>query len=316
MTCVEMRPPGEHSGGVRIPRRLCAVAAGAALLLAGCATAQDPVGASSTDASPDAALLTTGAPATVLDSGDGAELCLGGVAESLPPQCGGSSLVGWDWGTWDGHFDSASGTRWGEFVVVGTYDAEADAFTPTDVVPASEYAAPEDPADPTRDFATACAEPEDGWQVLDASRTTEQTMQDLVEAAQALPGYSGLWVDQSLNPAADEPLDDVEERMNDPLFTIVNVAVVDGADDAEAELREVWGGMLCVTDGARAESDLEELRASLHDSVPGIQMSSFDAVRGVVEVSVTYDDGSLQRRLDADHGTGVVEVTSLLTPAS
>jgi hypothetical protein len=36
--------------------------------------------------------------ATVLQEGDGPpELCLGGVAESFPPQCGGPEIAGWDW---------------------------------------------------------------------------------------------------------------------------------------------------------------------------------------------------------------------------
>ena len=34
---------------------------------------------------------------TILDDGEGPELCLGAVAESWPPQCGGPPVLGWDW---------------------------------------------------------------------------------------------------------------------------------------------------------------------------------------------------------------------------
>jgi len=48
---------------------------------------------------------------TVLDDGDGPELCLGGVAESLPPQCGGPKVVGWDWADVEAQ-GSLAGTTW------------------------------------------------------------------------------------------------------------------------------------------------------------------------------------------------------------
>lgn len=60
---------------------------------------------------------------TVLDRGDGPELCLGGVAESHPPQCSGPALDGWDWSSIDG-WQEASGVRWGAYAVQGTFDGE------------------------------------------------------------------------------------------------------------------------------------------------------------------------------------------------
>ena len=58
----------------------------------------------------------------VLESPDhGPELCLGGAEDSLPPQCEGTELVGWDWGTVDDE-ESTRGTTWGQYRVVGTWD--------------------------------------------------------------------------------------------------------------------------------------------------------------------------------------------------
>ncbi len=52
---------------------------------------------------------------TLIDSGNGLELCLGGVAESLPPQCSGPVVVGLDPAGWT---ETQSGITWGERTVV------------------------------------------------------------------------------------------------------------------------------------------------------------------------------------------------------
>jgi len=60
-------------------------------------------------------------PAMVLDDGR-PELCLGAIAESWPPQCGGPPIKGWDWSAHDGAFDQQGDVRWGEFMLTGTWD--------------------------------------------------------------------------------------------------------------------------------------------------------------------------------------------------
>ncbi len=55
---------------------------------------------------------------TIIDSGSGPELCLGGVMESLPPQCSGPVAEGLDMEGWS---EEASGVRWGEQSVVVTW---------------------------------------------------------------------------------------------------------------------------------------------------------------------------------------------------
>ena len=125
---------------------------------------------------------------TVLDDGSGPQLCLGGVAESYPPQCGGIPLVGWDWSAVDGQ-ESASGTTWGDFHVVGTYDGKV--FTVSDVGP---YA-PDDSGLGATDFTTPCPEPEGGWTADDFDLADDAAFSAGAEIAQALPGYVALWVD-------------------------------------------------------------------------------------------------------------------------
>ena len=277
--------------------------------LAGCGDATAPAGADGppVPSGPTGRVLGEG---TVLDAGGGAQLCLGGVAESLPPQCGGPEVTNWDWGSVTG-FDEASGTRWGEYVVVGTY---ADGrFTLTEPpVPSEEYDGPR-AAYPEDSLATPCPEPAGGWAVVDPERTTPESLDEVARAAAGLPGYAGLWLDQSVNPAADRLGADPEAElaMNDPTRLVVNVRVVGDTRAAAAELRSVWGGALCVSAAERTEAELRAVQERLGD-LPG--MLSSGVAQDRVQLSVVHDDGSLQRRLDAEYGSGVVEVSSALRP--
>jgi len=98
------------------------------------ATAVDP----GSDPSPSAGMPTevpaapgpvdTRGLVTVMDTGDSPELCLGPVAESYPPQCSGPAIDGWDWSQHQQMFDSQGGTRWGQFMVSGTWDGTTFGF--------------------------------------------------------------------------------------------------------------------------------------------------------------------------------------------
>lgn len=74
--------------------------------------------------------------ATVMDKA-GPELCLGAVAESWPPQCGGPPIEGWDWADHHGVFERQQRIRWGQFLVTGTWDGST--FGYQDAVPAALY---------------------------------------------------------------------------------------------------------------------------------------------------------------------------------
>lgn len=76
------------------------------VMITGCGSETTAPAGGATD--PDQ-LLTTGHPVTVLDDGDGAELCLGGGNDSWPPQCGGPKLVGWSWAEHEGEYEEARG---------------------------------------------------------------------------------------------------------------------------------------------------------------------------------------------------------------
>jgi hypothetical protein len=146
--------------------RLSLLAALTTLVLAGPAcsdegsddVARDPATAESSGSSspsgpsgPPAAAVPDGPVRTrdlamVMDTGQGSqgpELCLGPVAESYPPQCGGPALLGWDWTDHEGTYEQQGDVRWATYALTGTWDGTA--FTASDAVPGALY----DPAMPT-----------------------------------------------------------------------------------------------------------------------------------------------------------------------
>ncbi|MFC6287664.1 hypothetical protein ACFP3Q_14850 [Nocardioides sp. GCM10027113] len=102
-------------------------------------------------------LVATRMTATVMDTGR-PELCLGAVAESWPPQCGGPPILGWTWSERDGMFERQGDIRWGDFHVTGRWDGEA--FTLEDAVPAALYDAMVPEPEPTPDPAVDLSEKE------------------------------------------------------------------------------------------------------------------------------------------------------------
>ncbi len=296
-------------------RRGVVGAVAAALVLAGCGDPATPTGVGGSAGSPSAVSVMSGGPVatrypvTVIDDGDGAVVCLGGVAESLPPQCGGPRAIGWDWADHEGAYEEAAGVRFGVFAVTGTFDGTE--LTVTDALPADEWI---EESSGARDveFGSPCMEPAEGWPSDLVPMGTEN---GVLEAAQRRPDYAGGWVTQR-DPR--DPMELDQALADDPdtgvVPPIVNVRVTGDPADAEAELRQLWDGPLCVTTAERTESELRAIQdeVSTRDGVLG---SSADVVTGAVDVTVTYDDGSLQSELDDRYGAGVVRVTSALVPA-
>jgi hypothetical protein len=272
-------------------------------------------------ASPTAALPAVGpvrAVATVLDEGDGAMLCLGGVAYSLPPQCSGPTVADWDWAEHP-EAEAASGVTWGGYTMMGQWDGTT--FTPTEVRETSPGDWPEE--DVTALFASRCTEPDGGWVPLDPATTTGDALSAAHRVAETLPDYAISWGDQTINPRWQEAQDlhegggppslEIEQAMNDPRYTILNVGVTDDVSRAEAAVREVWGGPLCVTRFGNTHARLREVAKELRD-LPGGLGSGYGSISNTVEISVIHDDGSIQAWADEQYGEGVVTVTSALEP--
>ncbi|WP_457187255.1 hypothetical protein [Nocardioides sp. P5_E3] len=228
---------------------------------------------------PDGEVRTSGL-VMVIDEGDGPELCLGAVAESYPPQCGGPALADFDWG--DAGSEEASGVRWGSYALTGTFDGTT--FTVTDAIPAALYdtmAAPEE-----EPLAAACDSPT----TTDTAKATPEDMDATLAAASALPTYASAWLTGNT----------------------INVAVTEDAEGAEAELRTTWGGMLCVTTVERTDADLNEVNQELQAALGDQLLTSGSTSPDSLDAQVVFDDGSIQEWADATYGDGLVRISSAL----
>jgi hypothetical protein len=234
------------------------------------------------------------------DQSHGPMLCLGGVLESLPPQCGDVPVAGWNWAKVNGE-ETVGETTWGAYHVVGTYDGER--FVVVEAGPTEKDDSPSEP-----DFSSPCDEPPGGWTGRDHATQNDD---DAAHAyARSQPDYVTSWVTH-IDPAAQE---------RSPV--IVNVVFTGEAARHEAALRRLWSGPLCVV--ARdvpSASELGRIRkeaeASLDDL--GLQMlwSAGPGVEPIIEIGVVADPaGQGQAAFDDRYGAGIVRVQSALQPVS
>jgi hypothetical protein len=280
-----------------------------ALFLAACGAGGPTAGGTSSGGEPPPALSEPDptrlyeANTTVLeDRTHGPMLCLSGILESLPPQCGTTPIAGWDWRAVDGE-ERAGGTTWGSFHVVGTYDGET--FSVRRVGPYEN-----DPSahEAEIDLTSPCPEPEGGWTAPHDATQEDDTA--ALAYARSQPDYVGSWVTH-LDPAAAEfgPV-------------IFNAVFTGDRERHEAEIRKVWLGPLCVVEReVPTASELDRIRREVEAGLDdlGLQMtwSQGPGVQPVVEIGVVADaDGKGQAALDARYGPGVVRLLPALKPVS
>jgi hypothetical protein len=225
--------------------------------------------------------------------------------------------VGWDWAAVDGA-ESASGTTWGQYRVVGTWDGDRLTLTEAPGPPVQ----PERPANP---LGTPCDPPNGGWRFPDADRYTIEELGERWEAAVRFaheqPTFAGLWIDNSANPDwVDGPMSEEQAmRASDRTKAVLNVRFTGDLEGLRRELADRWPGAICVT---KAEHTRDELYAIQEAITRELQQhardqfhaSSADEVHGVVEVLVTVAEPSLQDRYDRKYGMGVVRVSGALQP--
>ncbi|MEU8108809.1 hypothetical protein AB0C18_34395 [Nonomuraea muscovyensis] len=251
------------------------------------------------------------ADGTVLsDSRHGPQLCAN-VATSLPPQCGGPDIVGWDWNTVK--HSARNGVRWGEYHVVGTWDGARLTLTEPPR-PAERRDAPVGRSD----FATPCPAPPGGWRPVAPAKATHEAMEAAIGRAERLPGYAGSWLDQSyLDEIEGYDPDDprsVERYANDPERLVLNLRFTGDATAHEAAIREVWGGALCLSRARHTEAELRAVQERASKEIKGVQSASVDVQAGRVDIRVWVVTPELQREVDATYGKGLVNLDGFLKP--
>lgn len=236
---------------------------------------------------------------TILESAEqGPELCYE-VLTSLPPQCGGLPVVGWDWDAVDGE-ETMGGTTWGAWHVIGTFDGERFRLT--------EPPAPPQPGNEVEggsDFSPACDEPD----VVDASEGgAEWEAMTQMDTAFDSQDLVAAWVS---DPAGDW----------DGAF-VGNVVVVPGAAPAAvARIREHYAGPLCVIErDAPTAAELAAVRDEVidenaHAVLGPIQGSITDERRGVLVATVWVADEAAVDYAEQRWGD-LVELRGLLRPSN
>ncbi|WP_055483422.1 hypothetical protein [Sphaerimonospora mesophila] len=253
------------------------------------------------------------ADATVLaDSRQGPQLCAH-VAQSMPPQCAGPDIIGWDWNAVE--HSKHGGVRWGDYHVVGTWDGERLTLTEP-ARPAERDKAPHDRPERT----TPCPTPAGGWRPIDPAKATEKAMETALARARKLPGYAGAWLDQSYLDQIDgyDPRDRrwVERYANDPKRLVLNLRFTGDPATHEPAIRKIWGGALCLSRAQRTAAELRTLQQRIEKEIEGWQSLSANELEDRVEVGVWVATPELQRRLDEKYGKDLVRLNGFLQPVT
>jgi len=238
-------------------------------------------------------------------SGGGPQLCLGTIAATLPPGCGGARIVGWSWAE-VGH-ESMSGVQYGEYDLVGRYDGTV--FTLTEPARPRDLAAMPALTDP---FVTPCPTPSGGWRPTDPARATDVTFKAAATVAKGRPGYALLWVDRIV-PIDTSVSTTGNAGYDDPMTFILNVATSGDQASMTRAIRMVWGGAVCVSGAPRAAAELDAVAAKVSSSNDMLSTWT-DGRGGFVEVDVILATTQRQEQLDARYGTGVVRLFGALQP--
>ena len=278
-----------------------------ALLLCGCAAGEQGGGGSAQPVGARARRYQ--ATATVLQGRDhGPELCLGLVADSFPPLCGGIPVTNWRWDRVEGE-QAASGTTWGTYQLVGSYDGAS--FTVTRAAPVPPAGAPSAEERFADEPKPGCAEPAGGWAVPNPARRSERDLGPVSTAARAQPDFAGLWLSY-LAPMGANVAENTGEF-------VLNVAFTGDLARHTTQLRPRWGGRLCVTRQRRSYRQLLRIQRELQGSVGsdlGLQVLStgISDPANVVRLEVVVLDSRVHEAIRARYGAGAVQATAALTP--
>lgn len=250
---------------------------------------------------------------TVLEKeGRGPQLC-SVTRSSFPPQCDGLPLVGLDWSAvpWA---ETAGDTTWASIHLVGTFDGRAFTLTESPLESTGSRRLFE-----LADFTTPCPGPEGGWTV--SAPSADADFHRAMIHAEAQPDFAGLWVDDLLDNSGRE------DDEHDAATFIVNFTFTGDLERHRSELRAIYGGPSCVSEGVRSLAEMREVQHEVFDRLASAEaenagiygrfgmVGGVNQFRGVVEVSVLVAIGDdMQRWLDEEFGAGLVEVRSALRP--
>jgi hypothetical protein len=143
---------------------------------------------------------------------------------------------------------------------------------------------------------TPCTEPEGGWESTDPERTTERDKLLTVKAAEREPDSSGAWIDGG----------------------ILNLAFTGDLDEHETEVRETWGGPLCLSQYRNSHRRLSAIQSGPRDVVERFNLDALwtdlDVIENTVLIGVVIIDPVTLAEIDRHYGAGTVTIHARLHP--
>jgi hypothetical protein len=148
-----------------------------------------------------------------------------------------------------------------------------------------------------------CARPEDGW-IADPAKTDESDFAAATGRARELDTYAGVWTEY----IDQEELEGEGHPSTDPANVIVVAAYTSDPAAHEAELRELWGGGLCLVEAEHTYEELHEVRDALVDEFPAINNPVVDQPENVVSAMIPEITPELRAAIDERFGEGIVRL--------
>lgn len=237
----------------------------------------------------------------------GTILCLGPlVGTAAWTNCGEPThdVVGLDW---DALLPDASSLRQTYLLLTGTFDDEQFVLTEQPALGSP----PPAPIIDALDFSSACDPPPGGWAVLDPARTNHDALRAAISHAADQAQFGGHWIDRDSMTGGDRAY---SMPNDDPGEMVLNIRFTGDHDRHETQIREIWGGALCVADAGYTRAEMEDIERQVVAEVEGAGMSAVHDAHGKVLVSVGVVPQGLQAELDERFGEGVVLVTGSFRP--
>jgi hypothetical protein len=236
--------------------------------------------------------------ATLVDRPPDGPLVCGALNGGEPPVCGnGLRVKGLRWTDVSDH-QHADDARWVVAHIVARYDGDFLWLTATPV--ADDTAVLHDAVR----FGTPCDPPEEGWTVSDETLTDEAALGNLLRYADRQRDLTRRWVDRAAFPG----------------LGVQNLSFTGDLDRHRAELRQLWGGPLCVTQGNRTIDSLEHVARRMRGAAPTaptpVVSVAVDEERGAIRLVGLLDLAELDGWIH-DHAAGApVVVESVLRPSA
>ena len=249
----------------------------------------------------------------VLEDDTGARLCGGVVRTSDPPQCDGPAVEGWSWDA-VAHEDRA-GTRLGQYALIGFWDGEVFTLSEPGFVPNWWDVTR---SDVVVESPPPCPEPPDGWwsDMTDPTRLGSQDYNRAIDVVNTRSDLIGIDIYEPSTPRPADAEVGATDRSDGWVPGVLVIELTEVRDDDEANIREHWGGPLCLAEGAGlTAAEWNELVTEVYERwdefMPGSTAWSGGFSDGRIEVRLPVATAEGQARLDEAFGAGVVELYGL-----